>query len=61
MRIGCGHQKPSKLRLDDMYRRQNREAAEIILADALRYGGEGALVVRWSRRVVAASAGRAAA
>ena len=35
----------------EFYREQNREAAEIILADAVRYGGEELLMVRWARRV----------
>ena len=45
----CEHQKPSKLRLDDMYRQKNLECAEIILADAMRYGGEESLMMRWAR------------
>lgn len=40
-----------KLRLDDMYSRKTRECAEIILADAMRYGGEESLMVRWARSV----------
>jgi hypothetical protein len=43
----------------DRYREQNLEAAEIILADAIRYGGEGSLMVRWARSVVADSNRRA--
>jgi hypothetical protein len=30
----------------------NRAAAEIILADVAKHGGEGALVVLWARRVL---------
>jgi hypothetical protein len=41
----------SNLRLDEIYKRKNRESAEIILADALRYGGEESLMVRWARLV----------
>jgi hypothetical protein len=44
----------------DRYRVGNGQAAEIILANAVRYGGEASLMVRWARTVVADSAGRAA-
>ena len=50
-----------KLHLAETYARQNREAAEIILAAAMRYGGEESLMVRWARLVIADSERRAAA
>lgn len=36
----------------------NQEAAEIILSDPGRYGGGGALMVRWARNVLARPAAR---
>jgi hypothetical protein len=39
----------------DRYRADNIVAAEIILADAVRYGGEDSLMVRWARLLVAGS------
>jgi hypothetical protein len=45
----------------DRYRAGNIQAAEIILADAMRYGGDESLMVRWAKLVVADSERRAAA
>jgi hypothetical protein len=50
-----------KLHLAETYARQNREAAEVILADAMRYGGDELLMARWARCVIADSERRAAA
>jgi hypothetical protein len=36
----------------EAFRRGNELTAEIILADVAKYGGEGALVVLWARRVL---------
>jgi hypothetical protein len=36
----------------DAFRRSNELAAEIILADVAKYGGEEALVVLWARRML---------
>lgn len=35
------------------YEAQNREAAEIILADPAKYGGPEAAVAQWARRALA--------
>jgi hypothetical protein len=45
----------SKQKQIDRYRAVNQEAAEIILADAVRYGGEESLMVRWARLVLTGS------
>lgn len=39
----------------DAYPAENREAAEIILRDIHRFGGEGALPVLWARLLMAAA------
>ena len=49
-----------KLHLADMYGRQNRECAEIILADIQRYSGDKSLMGRWARRVLNGPAERTA-
>ena len=41
-----------KLQRADEYTRKNLECAEIILADAQRYGGEESLMVQWARLVL---------
>jgi hypothetical protein len=51
----------SNRRKADLYRAGNIEAAEIILADIHRYGGDEPLMVRWARRLVADSERRVAA
>jgi len=51
----------SNRRKADLYRAGNIEAAEIILADIHRYGGDESLMVRWARCVIADSERRAAA
>jgi hypothetical protein len=41
----------SNQRRAEFYSEQNIECTEIILADAVRYGGEESLMVRWARSV----------
>jgi hypothetical protein len=43
----------------DLYRQQNLEATAIILADAVPYGGEESLMVRWARLTLNPPAERA--
>ena len=40
----------------DRYVNGNRAAAELILSDAAKHGGEQSLMVRWARLVLAGSA-----
>jgi hypothetical protein len=40
--------------LRDRYRAGNQAAAELILSDPAKHGGEGALAVQWARLVVKA-------
>lgn len=37
----------------DAYRAANVEAARLILADVARYGGDGAALVEWARKILA--------
>lgn len=42
----------NSLQVAEEFQKTNRGAAEVILTDAGRYGGEDSLMVRWARSVL---------